>query len=181
MSFTLETKLHILLIMTVAGIALYMYLLYKEVKVFQDEIVVIKQQIYAIQTSGSQLCKKADSVATPVVPFDVPKSVVVVDDNDDEDVASVTSIEIKDILTNIHEEDELDIVSPQEVEATTAVSEVVLVPAPGVDLVTLSEAELNTVSYIVLRDYLKLHKISYKGTKADFVKRIVELLPKNIL
>jgi len=157
MSFTIETKLHILLIMTVAGIALYMYLLYKEVKVFQEDIVVIKQQIHQLQTGGSTKCV-APPPTVAAAPDEPKSAVVILEDDDDDDAdaaASVTSNEIKDILTNIHDSE--DVVAPL-----------------AEDVSKMSEEELNTLSYSVLRDYLKNQKLSYKGTKADFIKRILE-------
>ena len=152
MAFTLETKLHILLIMIVIGISLYMYLLYKEVKVFQDEIIVIKAQIAQMQISSMQ-----PTLDEPKVCDDIK----IIDEIDD-DNHSVTSNEIKNILTNIQETDEDEVVEDEVVKEE-------------VDFATLTEEELQSQNNESLRDYLRSKKKSIKGTKAEMIKRILEV------
>lgn len=162
MSFSFETKLHVLLIMTVVGIALYMYLLYKEVKIFQDEIVIMKQQIYTLQN----FVPKVDDIVVKEKVHEQEQEQEHEHEQEDsfvEDVdnISVTSNEIKDILTNIQKDE------PDEKEHEHEHDHA------NTDLSFLTETELNTISYSVLRDYLKNKKLSYKGTKAEFIQRIL--------
>jgi len=175
MAFSLETKLHILLIMTVVGIALYMYLLYKEVKIFQDEIIVIKQQVHSLQMAASGVTKPqvppASLVKTTmnkVHEADVDDPIVVVEsiieeDEADDDVHSVSSAEIKNILTNIHEDVEFEVTA----EASGVCKE-------EQDLGTFTDEQLYNVKWETLRDYLRARHMNTKGTKAEFVKRILE-------
>ena len=46
--FSLTTKLHMLLITIVACVATYMYILYKEIKVFESDILVLKLQVASL-------------------------------------------------------------------------------------------------------------------------------------
>ena len=107
--------------MIVIGISLYMYLLYKEVKVFQDEIIVIKAQIAQMQISSMR-----PTLDEPKVCDDIK----IIDEIDD-DNHSVTSNEIKNILTNIQETDEDEVVEDEVVKEE-------------VDFATLTEEELQS-------------------------------------
>lgn len=180
MSFSLETKLHILLIITVIGIALYMYLLYKEVKVFQDEIVLIKAQIYPlIQNVNSQKPLPQCSPDTSVVPEVLSKDNVYqvqdveVDDDDDD---SVTSNEIKNILTNMNvNDDDVDDIVNEDIVDDIDVGEVEdSVQKDTQDFSKMSLEELGLQKYESLKDYLKSNKKSTKGNKSDMIKRILE-------
>lgn len=176
MAFTLETKLHILLIMIVIGISLYMYLLYKEVKVFQDEIVVIKAQIAQMQIASMRPASQAQPLEEEVKSCGIKIVDADIDEDEDEDEHSVTSNEIKNILTNIHEtEEEED--AGDELELTI-IKEEAPTPAPQhkeLDLSTLSEDELALQKYEVLREFLRGKKKNIKGTKAEMIKRILDL------
>ena len=150
--------------MTIIGIALYMYLLYKEVKIFQDEIVVMKAQISHMQNTYSQ--PQQPEIPTKVV--ELPSNINEIEIEDD-DSHSVTSNEIKNILTNINDdtddEEEQEVV-PDETTTVTKSTE---------DLSKMSVEDLTLLKYDVLREYLRLHKKNIKGTKAELVKRISEL------
>ena len=205
---SIATKLHILLILTVVGIALYMYLLYKEVKIFQDELVVIKGELTEIKSRGINnpiTASISNNISKPVIGEQQPPlanklaSVVAVASHDSEcfddedDNESVTSNEIKNILTNIHDDD-VDVEDVADVEDIEDVSIVREVHSPedvkSTDKVTLSfksdslefsdfsmlsEEELNTVTYDKLRAYLRSTGNSTVGNKAELVKRTLGL------
>jgi hypothetical protein len=164
MSFTLETKLHILLIMTVVGIALYMYLLYKEIRLFQEDINIMKAQIFQIQNA---LPSKKEYLVKESEVED--KNVIVdnVNNDDDEDNDSVTSNEIKKILTNIHDEDE-DEDEGEQVKVEESVQ-------PVVDIHLQTAEQLSQMECKDLRKHLQELKLSTKGTKAELVKRIISV------
>ena len=154
--------------MTIIGIALYMYLLYKEVKLFQDEIVVMKAQIAHMQTT--QLTQPSP----PKVIEIAPKAIEIeneIEEEEDDDSHSVTSNEIKNILTNINDDSE-DEEDEQNVPDEPTISHV---PKTPEDLSKMSVEELTLLKYDVLREYLRLQKKNIKGTKAELVKRISEL------
>jgi hypothetical protein len=121
------TKLHILLIMIVVGFGLYMFLLYKEVRIFQEEIDDMKIDIQFFKTQlgcpnanvkvlidshvsqadtineqpiASSSLSHVSHVSRVSRVSHVQVNDVVQYDDDDE---SVTDDEIKSILTNIHD------------------------------------------------------------------------------
>ena len=126
------TKLHILLITTLLGVGLYMFLIYKEIKLFERDVADLRIKVQSFAASiphpssidivGSTVaCPLATTTtATPETAsrYPVPEEVNVIAHNsesndvnqDIDDNASVTSNEIQEILTNIQEinEDELE-------------------------------------------------------------------------
>ena len=172
MAFTFETKLHVLLIMTIIGISLYMYLLYKEVKIFQDDLMLLKQQllqqqqILQIQQQQQQQQPTVKKVEAKILKQEVHTKEIIEDDD-----ISVTSNEIKDMLTNIQETAETE-ETPEIVE----IVETVTVPVvEEYDIFSMSEEELLAMKYEVLRKLMQQNKLNPKGTKQDFIKRINEI------
>lgn len=113
------TKLHMLLLFTIVAVALYMFFLYKEIKSFQDDIVVMKKQIQGILQGGGSENVKSVTPSLEQQPKQKPDNFTVdkdVGDNlknkdmdhDDEDSESVHSDDIKNILTNIQDIEESD-------------------------------------------------------------------------
>lgn len=153
MSFSIETKFHILLIMTVIGIALYMYLLYKEVKLFQDDLVVLKRQVLEMQS-----VKKEPTVCISEKP---EKAIEEQIEDDDE---SVSSNEIKDILSNIDNKE-----AEAEIEIEPDDEEILIIT----DIGSMTEEQLKLQKYDVLKEYLRANKMSYKGVRNDFITRIL--------
>lgn len=119
--FSLATKLHLILIMTIVGVAIYMYLLYKEIKVFEADISTLKMQVLSLmpidvnkimESLGNSTAKqqeKKEKQEKLVKPMDdvKPEKRQVITNNDDDDDASVTSNEIRDIITNIQDVDDI--------------------------------------------------------------------------
>ena len=214
------TKLHILLIMIVIGFGLYMFLLYKEVRIFQEEIDDIKADIAAfktgtgktvqtVQTLQSGKCSasqdsqdSSDKQAKDVIDNDVSKQTIVQYQDDDDD-DSVTSFEIKNILTNIHcdadadaDADVADVVTDaniakvdavisQTTQTTQPTSSVASVQVKkevkpkslpvDVDLTTLDIDELKLINYDDLRTFLRKRGHNIKGTKPELIKKIQDL------
>lgn len=159
--------------MIVVGISLYMYLLYKEVKVFQDEIVLIKAQIAQMQMASlrpppypSEDKEKVCEIKTDIIDNDN-------DIDEDDDNHSVTSNEIKNILTNIQENDENEDEELETDNNHNVVTEIKVEKQQ--DLSSMTEEELMSQKYEVLREYLRAKKKSIKGTKAELIKRILEI------
>lgn len=124
---SVATKLHILLILTIIAVGLYMYFLYKEVRTFQSEMNNVKSQIQTILSSSPVATVAAGSVvaAAPAsTSIDMvgpneevscqeaekPSADAMDDDcvDEEDDAVSITSNEIKDILTNIQSVDDED-------------------------------------------------------------------------
>ncbi len=186
------TKLHILLIMMVIGIGLYMFLLYKEVKMFSEDIDILREEIAALKGPVGASCPLS-APAPPQVPASSlgPEPVVIVEDDedqedDDDDDASVTSNEIKNILTNIREkEPEVEAEKEQEQEQEDEEGEEEeQVPKPVVNTPNLSVAntpnlslltvqELQKTKYDELRLYLRDNGVNMtKGTKLELIQKI---------
>jgi hypothetical protein len=185
MSISITTKLHFLLIMTMIGIALYMYLLYKEVRSFEKDINDLRIKVQALnvaqQHPHSALVDVVDnncnetSCSAHLNQPSADESVDLTDDDDNEDDASVTTNEIKDILTNIQEDEPVESVTP-----TPPVTEDEKEPVQtGVDetyeLKALSESELQTLKYDELRTYLRKQGVNVRGTKQEMIQKILAL------
>ena len=128
--FSLATKLHLILIMTIVGVAIYMYLLYKEIKVFEADISTLKLQVLSLmpidvnkimESLGSSTARQEKQDKVGKLEEDVkPEKRQVITNNDDDDDASVTSNEIRDIITNIQDVDDiLDQSIIQEIKSST--------------------------------------------------------------
>ena len=187
------TKLHILLIMMVIGIGLYMFLLYKEVKMFSEDIDILREEIAALKGPVGASCPLSAPAPLHVPAPLGPEPVVIVeddedqeDDDDDDDDASVTSNEIKNILTNIREkEPEEEKEQEPELEAKPeAEKEEEQVPKPVANTPNLSVAntpnlslltvqELQKTKYDELRLYLRDNGVNMtKGTKLELIQKI---------
>lgn len=115
---SITTKLHILLILTIIGVSLYMFMMYKEIKMFEKDLATVKTQIHEILHKQENVVapSKSNSGSGDVVEddkkdfekFNVDQPIEITTNNVDDDV-SITSNEIKDILTNIqHVDDDED-------------------------------------------------------------------------
>ena len=196
---TFATKLHILLIMIVVGFGLYMFLLYKEVRLFQEEIDEMKQDILILKgTDVKKVCTVTDKACKVIssekdsMPEQLLADVVAIDEDDDDD-DSVTSIEIKSILTNIHNvanvadavdvvdadaDADDDVIAPVAAQAAQAVAS-----APSTNhtsdsnLFALDLEELKSVKYDDLRNFLRKKGHNVKGNKSELIDKIREYAP----
>lgn len=223
-TMNLATKLHILLAMTIVSVGLYMFFLYKELKVFQQDIVMMKQQIQCLmgKTNGVTCdpslgeCKlpvslpttTSCSVVTPTptstsIPTTAPAPVeanvkidtpiVVINDNVDDDEISVTSNEIKDILTNIQSADEdqqsVNNETNNDSQINNGVEEVIeethitfdddiimKEKKPWPDYANMTDDEIAKVKYDDLRNFLRSNGVNMKGTKQELISKIKEIV-----
>jgi hypothetical protein len=196
------SKLHLLLVMIIVGFGVYMFLLYKEVKTFQDEIDGLKRDIMRLSAAYSvpivdeyvaPLKEKTTEITKGQCSFRPHKKVV----EQDADDASVTSIEIKDILTNIcigeEKETNIEEVVLEQPEVQTLPDDIVqdvvdniVVPpevletskikldVPLVDYCTLSAAELENIKCEDLRAFCKKTGLVSKGTKGQLIQIIIK-------
>jgi hypothetical protein len=119
---SITTKLHFILILTIIGIAVYMFLLYKEVRIFEHDVRNLRTKVASLELAIGERCltsvfdsvqkQQAQQVASPSVD-PVKKEAVQADgdielNEDQQDDASVTSNEIQDLLSNIQQVDEHD-------------------------------------------------------------------------
>lgn len=216
---TIATKLHILLIFTIVAVALYMYFLYKELRGFQTDLSNMKKQIQTLLSQpGQQVCAvqpapsattkapaqaaqpSAQKRAPPPPPPPPPKREPITENYDDDDI-SVTSNEIKDILTNIQHVEEHDQQPPPPspvIEATVAVDDnvdndievnetvsiqmeddiVMMEKKPWPDFANMTDQEIHRVKYDDLRNFLRCNGINMKGSKADLVAKIKAIVGK---
>lgn len=176
---SLQVKLHVLLIASVLGVALYMYLLYKEIRYFEKEFLDIRNRLGVLEEQSYLSCplvtpgadvQKLEGEPSAAAAATVPPTA---GPAEDDDAMSVSSAEIKRLLTNIHDENgELDIMSTQSASLTPPRAPVA--PVAG-DLGTMNEADLQTQRYDDLRTYARKHGCNVKGSKNDIIKKILEL------
>lgn len=175
------TKIHLVLVFTVVSVALYMWFLYNEIKLFQDELHTIKKQVHSIlnvPAPQAQMCqlvtKTVASVPVPVQQASIDDQIEMVEDDqqlimnnddDDDDDVSVSSNDIKDILTNIQDTDDAK-QQPIVVQTETQIID---------DLSMLTEEELNRHTFLELRDYLRKNGQGSKGSKQNLVEKILSI------
>ena len=178
------TKLHLILVFTVVSVAFYMYFLYKEIKVFQNEVMTIKKQVHAILTSQpleAQVCPVSAPSQAPEEPLPEQFEQIETDDNlvlnndDDEDdgEVSVTSNDIKEILTNIQdtEPDAAPATAAPVVQAETKVMD---------DLSQMNQEQLTCYTYNQLRDWLRSNGQPAKGSKQNLIDKVLTMSPNKI-
>lgn len=203
-----NTKLHVLLITTILGVALYMFLIYKEIKVFEREVADLRIKVHSIASQlphPSVVDIVADGPQTRATSDKEKEQDAVIiannsDDNsieqDEDDNASVTSNEIKEILTNIQDIQEDFVGDIEDIEemdcvdadAPSSVSsgpsqKVQQLPNPKIDpkitalkLADLSDDQISKISYDNLRAILRNHGVTNpRGTKADLVTKAIEV------
>lgn len=211
---TIATKLHLLLLFTIVAVALYMYFLYKELKSFQDDVANLKKQVQTL-LHGQPVAQPLQPAVMVPVPVPSPASVVVstqvpskpavvISQNVDEDDLSVTSNDIKDILTNIQDVDEDEpqpttptpvqaapiseqnheesLPSDDEVHETVSImmeDDIVMTEKkPCPDFANMTESEISKMKYDDLRNFLRNQGINMKGTKQELVTKIKSIVYK---
>jgi hypothetical protein len=181
--------------MTGVGITVYMVFLYKEVRGFERDIAEMKKQILSIQAQSNHItainntkteeCSISTAGLTCVAPAKQSISVQKPTTNatpveyvSDDDADSVTSNEIKDILTNIHDDGE----EPDDAETDNVVHRSATFQfitdnddVEEKDLTSLNETELQSMKYDDIRNFLRKKGFSNKGTKQDYIQKILEM------
>lgn len=170
---TFATKLHILLIMIVVGIGLYMFLLFKEVKMFGEDMDQMRLDIGLLKSQQCAISPPPAAAAAKVVvapPLPTAPRVVEYDD----DNVSVTSNEIKNILTNIrHDSDDEEDEDKEVVEQPPKIVDII-------DMTTFTLEELKKQKYDDLRAFLRRRNLNIKGTKSELIQKITELKSANV-
>ena len=205
MTLSFATKLHMLLIMIVIAIGIYMFLLYKEVKIFQDELTSIKASLARFSSSAHGLtlsqnfsCRQISKKDLEIVDEDQEEEEEE-EDAEEENDESVTSQEIKEMLSAIQKEPEEEEGEEVEKEEKEKVIDITLKKAEPLksksldisfsdkaaegeeeeekDYSGMTSEELQQVKYEELRSFLKRkgQVLKGKGTKADLIKKIGEL------
>jgi len=220
-------KLHLLLITTVLGVGLYMFLLYKEVNVFQKEIADLRIKVQAIVAqlpplnvevvshaksleANHQVCS---TIVAPATTIDSPVHQVIsvnkdiVDETDDlDDTTSVTSNEIKEILTNIQDDvpmfsddykepsvpsDDVDVSQtttpvkkPKKESIVKNPEEIGQVSkaraaVEGINLYEMTDAQIREISYDNLRTVLRTYGVTNpRGSKSELVEKAIQVREK---
>lgn len=174
-------KVQLLFVMILFGVVIYTYFLYNDVIRLEREVVTLKSSVARLEAGNvikELVCEAPKQSSTPASqPLQHSLTPIPEQDDDfEEDDDSVTSNEIKELLTNINEE---TVLQPQQ-DPEPATSNPAPPPASPADLAELSEQELLTYKYEDLRSYLKSKGITCKnGPKIDLVKRILEKAATN--
>lgn len=199
----MTTRLHIILILTIIAVAVYMFLLYKELRIFEKDILQLRAQVNSLTMNMTDL--KAKCVAPgppqqcmkPVADTTAIENVEIDQDDDD----SVASDEIRDLIDTIHnkdsdkEDEEEQLVLPEHSEQEpvqdkeeTEESEPVKPTADdeqpttsSVSIKDMDEDELNGQGMDALKTFLKQQGVAIKGrsTKRDLIQHILHLRKEN--
>lgn len=216
---SVATKLHILLITTILGVGLYMFLLYKEIKVFEREVADLRVKVHSIsaQLPHSKIVEvvataptaQPDVIPAPPRQYDEEEVAITANNSDnnsleqdEDDNASVTSNEIKEILTNIQDVQELEdeptiptteevsdkeiIMSEETVTKRKAAKPSINASAKktaqlpeemkGMKLNEMTDAQINDISYDNLRIILRQHGVTNpRGSKTDLITKALEV------
>lgn len=172
MSITM--KLHFLLIMTIVGVGLYMYLLYKEIRSFEKDIHELRMRVQALSVQDVAPIQQPQNIDETKPSDQQCGETRCVESTDgayittnDDDNLSVTSNEIKDILTNIEDEDaDASVDGKQKNNAEQEVE---------TEFTSLTEGELSTHKYDDLRNFLRKKGINMRGSKQDIINKILSL------
>ena len=188
MPMPISAKLHILLILTVVGVSLYMFMLYKEVKLFEKDLAMMKIEFANIRSVIGNVETKSTNKTKPTKQIPV-----------DDDV-SITSNEIKDILTNIQQVEDQEDQEDQEVQEDqedqeeeietvkdtediksiieTTISEQLPKECNFTSIsFEMTEDQLNACKYEEIRSFLRKNGINMRGSKNDMIKKILLLKP----
>lgn len=209
---TVATKLHILLITTILGVGLYMFLLYKEIRMFERELADLRIKVQSVASqmppTTGQIMDVVDSKSVcpmrSTIGEHVASQIAVIADNNDDpsDDMSVTSNEIKEILTNIQDIHEdatpdhdlpptptTDVPDQTEVSAPTQAPTPIPTPlAPVVTVLkktvepvnletwhTLSDEQINAMKYDDLRNIIRKRGVNIKGTKQELCNMVLSI------
>ena len=178
-------KVQLLFVMILFGVVIYTYFLYNDVIRLEREVVNLKSAVTRLEVGNTIKELVADPDTSCPLPSAAPQAsnpfeltpIPEDDDNIEDDNDSVTSNEIKQLLTNINEDIPAPAVpEPPQADAPTEPppATATVPPTPLTDLADLSEQDLLTYKYEDLRAYLKAKGIACKnGPKIDLVRRIL--------
>ena len=166
-------KLQIVIVLLSIGITLYMYLMYRDVrnleaKVSQTEHAVT--QIHAALASNMYATAQATS-NTHVRASDLTEKPVVLEPNHvfEDDNASTSSNDLRDILTSIGQDDDnhedYSVAQPSVQQKVTNPKDI--------DWFQISEPELRKLKYEDIRAFLRANGVNGKGNKDEIIKRVL--------
>lgn len=180
-----DIKLHLLLIAIVGGIAFYMYQVYREIRTFERDVVVLKKQV---STLASQVQQQTCLAAPPTqvtaaaaakddTQVDDPDADYVTDEEEEDEDADIVCVddEEEDDEENEEEED----VAEEEEEATLETKEeddveIVQVVAKSKAAPKPTAGQLQKLKVDELRVMLTDLKLSVKGNKDELIARIIK-------
>jgi hypothetical protein len=158
--FSFGVKIQILLFMVVILVGLYLFVLQKEMRMMQQDFAILKKQVQIDNCPiKPRVTTKHENV---VIQPDEDED----EDYDEDDDASVSSLEIKEILTNIDIGEEI---TPgiDDVEGDDMIG--------GEDLSLFVEAELEKLKCEDLRSYLRSRSMDIKGKKPELIQKIMSI------
>ena len=200
-----ELKIHMMFAMIAVGTLFYMYLMYKNIKLFESEIDILKEQVNALlpqdiknmQEKVKTILKSKQGSEKEIVFEDVESKfeIKVGNDVDEEfDLVEVGDVDADDVDTidTVDEVDDVDggdggdgvdggdddSVCTNEIKSIidTIQNDVVVEKKHPFDNLTLTE--LSSQKYEDLKAFLKESGLSVKGTKAELAKRIIDIIEK---
>lgn len=171
---TFSFKFQMLILMTLVFVALYLFINQKELKIIQMEMDIMRNKLDQLSRSSNfqdvvpnntpiptpplQVESESFEPSEPFEPFkssessDGEMNIVSKAVEADE---SVTTEDIKDMLTNISEIDEQS--------------------AKDADLTLLTKEQLEKTKYDDIRTFLRSKNINSKGSKSELIKKILSI------
>lgn len=198
-ALSMNSRLHFMFLVVVFGIGIYFYFVYREIRLYDQtllllrgEINTVKKQLLELTGGQQQLPSPPQPTAAsgPAIQLSAPVEEVEEDyeyeEEDDDEVVSVTSNEIKDILTNIvdlgHVDDSLEDPVAAILSNSTesgAASRARTTKPDIADLTQYSMEELLRFKYDDLRNFLRSKGFAMKGSKHELSAKIRELATHN--
>jgi NADH dehydrogenase/NADH:ubiquinone oxidoreductase subunit G len=180
-----DIKLHLLLIAIVGGIAFYMYQVYREIRTFERDVVVLKKQV---STLASQVQQQTCLAAPPTqqspaaaaeddTPVDDPDADYVTDEEEEDEDADIVCVDDEEEEEEDDEEEEEDVAEDEEAAIETKEDEdveIVQVVAKSKAVPKPTSAQLQKLKVDELRVMLTDLKLSTKGNKDELIARIIK-------
>lgn len=193
----MTTRLHIILILTIIAVAVYMFLLYKELRIFEKDILQLRAQVNSLTMNMTDLKAKCVAPGPPQQCMKPAADTTAIEnveiDQDDDD--SVASEEIRDLIDTIHnkDSDKEDDEEPEHSEQEPVQDKEATVESepdqPVIDdeqetptsINDMDEDELNGQGMDALKTFLKEQGVAIKGrsTKRDLIQHILHLRKEN--
>lgn len=188
-------KLQLIVLLACLAMGCYFYIIHRDLENYVGDLHEKVQYLLKINSNTTNV--STIGLAPATAPAPAPSSTIMAARDADsahandiaDDVVSVSSKDIKDLLTNIYEEpdDEIEIVVEQDSDVDNDT------PTPDEDIKTveevdmtkpivstpefdkLTDAEILAMKYDDIRSYLRKHGVHMKGTKAEMVAKLREL------
>lgn len=192
MNKSIAIKIHLILLMIVLGTLFYMFLIYKNIKLIENDVDLLKAQMNTVlppdvknmQEKLREMINKDNMEDNEIV---ITKEHTFVDLTEGNDIKEdIQENVIEDIQEIESLEDDNESVKTQDIKKIFTESEIepleeeIEIPekenTPEHPFKSMTVSELSNQKYDDLKSFLKDHGESVKGTKVELAKKILEIL-----